>query len=533
MRQRLIRHIVFAGFGLSGMAALIYEVVWTRSLSIIMGSSTYALSTMLAAFMAGLSIGGLIGGRLTDRIKRLAVAFALCELGIGLFGIITVPLIKALTPVYISSYYTFHLSFGAFSAVQFALIFIIMGIPTTLMGLTFPIVVKYFTSSGESAGRQSGMLYFINTFGAIIGSVSAGFLLIPAIGVRAASVVAASLNIMTATVILLLSGESRKLPAASASVIAFFALSAVIDQPQLPVFSYYSAFRFASIDDVKSKLNSIKTSGKDFFIYRREGVEGNIYLTKYLTLINNAKWEAGDERGFSLLSYLPYASFGGGTPRSALNIGLGSGHTLSELARLPLKNVESVELSGEIIEANRQFLNPALFSDSRIRHTQADGRNFMLVKNDLYDLIIVSPSWAVESGSAQFLTDEFFALAASRLTQEGVIALWTDYFLMDDADYEIVLRTFAGRFRHVAAWHILGDNMILVGTNSERRPSGDSIRQTVLNLNPSLNGYFRAAAVDAATPGGETNTDDRPVIEFHNARRIITGPGHLQRKAGS
>jgi spermidine synthase len=103
-REKVIRTVVLLGLGLSGMAALIYEVVWTRSLSTVMGSSTYALSTMLAAFMAGLSIGGLLGARLSPRLKNPAMAFGLCELGIGIFGLATIPVILALTPLYIASF---------------------------------------------------------------------------------------------------------------------------------------------------------------------------------------------------------------------------------------------------------------------------------------------------------------------------------------------------------------------------------------------------------------------------------------------
>ena len=97
-RNKILDFVIFAGFGISGAAALIYEVVWTRSLSGILGSSTYALSTMLAAFMGGLSVGGFLGGRIAKRLDNIEKAFALTELGIGIFGLITIPLIRLLSP---------------------------------------------------------------------------------------------------------------------------------------------------------------------------------------------------------------------------------------------------------------------------------------------------------------------------------------------------------------------------------------------------------------------------------------------------
>jgi spermidine synthase len=204
-REKVIRTVVLLGLGLSGMAALIYEVVWTRSLSTVMGSSTYALSTMLAAFMAGLSIGGLLGARLSPRLKNPAMAFGLCELGIGIFGMATIPAIRALTPLYIASFYLFHMSFNAFNAVQFVIIFAVMGVPTTLMGITFPLAVKIMTRNREEAGKESGNLYCINTFGAIMGALSAGFLLIPLLGAKWSAVTAASLNVLVATAVMALS----------------------------------------------------------------------------------------------------------------------------------------------------------------------------------------------------------------------------------------------------------------------------------------------------------------------------------------
>lgn len=197
-----IRLFIFLAFGASGAAALVYEIVWTRMLSTIMGSSTYALSTMLAAFMAGLSAGGWMGSKARYTGAQAAMAFALCELGIGVTAILTMPAIRALSPVYISSFYAFDLSFTAFSWFQLIVVFMIMGIPTTLMGMTFPLVIRYFATEGSDVGRQVGRLYAVNTLGAIGGATSAGFLLLPNIGARWSALTAAGVNVAIGAVIL-------------------------------------------------------------------------------------------------------------------------------------------------------------------------------------------------------------------------------------------------------------------------------------------------------------------------------------------
>ena len=531
LREQIAEYFLFIGFGLSGAAALIYEVAWTRSLSTIMGSSTYALSTMLAAFMAGLSVGGWFGAKLTQKIAGLKTAFALCELGTGVIGLITIPVIKALTPLYMKSFYAFHLSFNTFSFVQFVIAFMIMGIPTTLMGITFPVIIKLFSKEGRDVGVQSGRLYSINTFGAIIGSTVAGFLLIPALGVSGAAVSAASINIFTAVIILMLAKDVKKLVAAVVLVFASSGAYAVIERPFFPFFSYYNAFHFGSYEDAHALMEILDRTGTRKTIYHREGVNGEVSLISYavhgseegLALVNNGKQEAGDEKGFALLAFLPYFMHSD-NPVKALSIGLGSGHTLSYLSRFPFERIDSVELSEGIIEANRLFLRPDLFSDPRIRHVQADGRNYLLLNQDLYDVIVVSPSWAVESSSASMLTDEFFGLACNRLRRSGTMAVWIDFFMMTHEDLEMIMRTFSRHFAHATAWYVKGDFVILVGSNSPFPP----LEEVVGRINgyyPAMRDNYNVVLAEegfAGLPPGRINTDDRPVIEFHNARNIIT-----------
>ena len=532
LRKKFTEYFIFFGFGMSGAAALIYEVVWTRSLSTIMGSSTYALSTMLAAFMAGLSIGGWMGGLLTPRIKNLRVAFALCELGIGIVGLATIPAIKALTPLYIKSFYAFHLSFEAFSVVQFIIVFMIMGIPTTLMGLTFPFVVKLFSEEGRDVGTQAGRLYGINTFGAIIGAVSAGFLLIPLFGVKWAAVTAASLNIFTASMILFLGRDKKKLIMAAAVFVIALPVSTIFDSPVFPFFSYYNAFRFGNAEMADTARKSIKNSNEKTVLYHNEGIDGDVSLIKYklhdfedeLALINNGKQEAGDAKGFALLAFLPYFSHAQGSPVNALNIGLGSGHTLSYLSGFPLEHIDSVELSEGIIEVNKLYLRPELFSDPRINHVRADGRNYLLMSPKNYDIIIASPSWAVELASAGMLTDEFFELAKSRLSNSGVFAVWVDFFMMPHEDLETVMRTFAKHFNYPAAWYVEGDVIILTGSNSPVN-APERIMASVNSYVPVLKDRYNIATDKDGFDrihSGRINTDNHPVIEFHNARNIIT-----------
>jgi spermidine synthase len=200
-----MRFFILFAFSLSGMAALIYEVTWTRSLALIFGSTTYALSTMLSTFMAGLALGGYIGGRLADKGKNLLMLFGLMELGIGIFGLVTIPLIHFLSSQYVKIYNVFFESPSLYFTSQFLLCAGVMLVPTTLMGATFPVVSRKITEAMEEMGRSVGNAYSINTLGAIFGSFSAGFILIPLFGVKMSTMIAAGVNIVVAVMMIILS----------------------------------------------------------------------------------------------------------------------------------------------------------------------------------------------------------------------------------------------------------------------------------------------------------------------------------------
>jgi spermidine synthase len=530
-RSRLRRFLLLA-FALSGASALIFEVVWTRTLSTVMGSSTYALSTMLAAFMAGLSLGGGLGAWLSHRVSDPVRAFARCELGIGLAGFVVAPLMRSLTPLYVAAYYTFHESFAAFYAVQFLMAFLLMGIPTTLMGMTFPLAVRLFTEWKGEAGSQAGRLYAVNTFGGILGSMAAGFLLIPLVGATRTAVLAAALDIVNALVILWLQRRARAV-AAAAVVAAVLALPILrMAAPSAPPFSYGFAGRFGSAGFAQGIARS---RAAPEVLFHDDGVDGETWLLRgaaggELALVNGSKLEAGDTPAFALLANLPYLTRTLMKPAAkALSIGLGSGHTLQAMAATPVREIDSVEISAGIIEANRRYLNPGLFSDHRIRHLHADGRNHLLLEGEPYDLVVVSPSWAVEAGSAALLTREFFALAASRLSPDGVVGVWVDYSIMDEGDMRAVLRAVASSFRHVTAWSVPGDDVVLVASNSERYPSEAAVRRLAEIATPEAQGDFGVALSDATPRPPDFDgayEDDLPVVEFHNARNLITGATH-------
>lgn len=193
------KNLILLAFGLSGMAALMYEVIWTRPLSLVFGSSIYATSTMLTTFMAGFALGSYLFRRHADRTESPLRLFSILELGIGIYGLIIISLFAYLPSLYLSAYRI--LSPTSFNFFQFGLSFLVLIIPATLMGATWPVVNRAYIGEMNKLGKGVGALYSINSFGCTLGSFAAGFLLIPAVGIRSSCLFAALLNILAAIII--------------------------------------------------------------------------------------------------------------------------------------------------------------------------------------------------------------------------------------------------------------------------------------------------------------------------------------------
>ncbi|KPJ66090.1 MAG: hypothetical protein AMJ43_09160 [Coxiella sp. DG_40] len=202
-----IRLILLILFFFSGASALIYQVVWVRVFGLVFGVTIFAVSTVLAAFMTGLALGSLYFGRLIDKRKDILAVFACLELGIGLFALLFPVLFQGLTYIYVYAHQQLATSFYLSSLIRFAVSFLFLLIPTTLMGGTLPVLSKFFIRTLKKLGWDIGHLYSVNNLGAVLGCFAAGFFLIQTVGVRATISIAAAINILVAVVIFIMRGR--------------------------------------------------------------------------------------------------------------------------------------------------------------------------------------------------------------------------------------------------------------------------------------------------------------------------------------
>jgi spermidine synthase len=183
-------------FIFSGATGLIYEVLWARMLGLVFGATTFAISAVLAAFMGGLALGSAWAGRLAARIKKPLRAYALLEVGVALYALAVPFLFHSIDGVYAFIWTHFHPGFYAFSLWRFVLSCAVLLIPTTLMGATLPVLTAALVRSSKETRNSIARLYTCNLVGAILGTILAGFFLLPELGIRATIYTAAIINIL-------------------------------------------------------------------------------------------------------------------------------------------------------------------------------------------------------------------------------------------------------------------------------------------------------------------------------------------------
>jgi spermidine synthase len=184
-------------FFVSGATALTYQTLWVGQLQLVFGTSTFAISTVLATFMGGLGLGGLVGGRFADRIARPLRVYGLLEIGIGLFALLFPVLIRLETPLYMAAGRSLAsggpVVYGLF---QFVLVGVLLVAPTAMMGATLPLLARFATRRLGGAGDDVGTLYAVNTAGAVLGTALCGFVLLPGTGRFTTTLLAAAANLI-------------------------------------------------------------------------------------------------------------------------------------------------------------------------------------------------------------------------------------------------------------------------------------------------------------------------------------------------
>lgn len=184
--------VLYAVFFVSGIAALLYQLLWQRALFAIYGTNTESVTIVVAAFMLGLGLGSIAGGKLS-KTSRLALplVFALLEVSIGLYGFASLSIFE----------FVGHYTTGVSVWVAGVLTFCLVVVPTSLMGATFPILVAYVVNQTHNVGKSVGTLYFVNTLGSAMSCFIAASLLFRVLGMSGTVYLAAVINLCVGLVV--------------------------------------------------------------------------------------------------------------------------------------------------------------------------------------------------------------------------------------------------------------------------------------------------------------------------------------------
>ncbi|UCF92048.1 MAG: fused MFS/spermidine synthase [Desulfobacterales bacterium] len=214
-----IYFLVLTCFFLSGFSGLIYEILWTRMITQIIGSAPFSVSIILTIFMGGLGVGSCLGGRVIDRVRAplvLVKLYGLLELVIGAYALLIPLLLIVLKPLQTVIYNWLYRYFIVYNLLTFLICAVILCIPVICMGATLPILCRFYVARLDNLGTHAGRLYGLNTIGAALGSLVCGFWLINLWGVWGSLALAVSVNTMIGLSCLAVSYQAQVVDAGDA-----------------------------------------------------------------------------------------------------------------------------------------------------------------------------------------------------------------------------------------------------------------------------------------------------------------------------
>lgn len=529
--------ILIGVFACSGFVSIAYEVVWFRFLTNVSSSSVFAFAGMLGVYLLGLVIGALICARLlAPRKDQLLRYFALTQLLIAVAATLTVaifgkartlqtalaPIISALVPVPAQELLGGDVSFFLTCAAALLL-------PTTLIGISFPLASELTATQMSALGRRIGGLYALNTIGGVLGSLVAGFVLIPYLGSQGALTALIVLNVLlfVATTlsrpdVLRESGLWRQ-GAIAASVIA---VSLLLLTPR------YLERALAAIEGAHV-LELRETEQATFAVVEyRDKAAGT-----YQQLVVNSKSYANNRpegrRYMAAMGHYPILLHQG-PAETAVVICIGTGTTVGAVStHAELRSIDAVDLASTVFEFAPHFvpINKQFYQNPRVHQVVADGRHFLLGTNETFDVVTLEPPPPHDAGVVNLYTEEFYALAKRKMRPGGVLAQWVPLDFSRSMLPKMILKAMMGQFKHVSLWlpsrmegvAIASDEPLQIDPRAlamrmSRPGVAEDLTANGLRSPEDFLATFIAADEKLAAYVGDVPslTDDRPRLEYYN-----------------
>jgi spermidine synthase len=506
----------------SGLTSLGYQLLWTRLLASGSGNTTYIFTTILVLFLIGIAAGAAFVARRVARGGAWSGAAAVDRLGVVQVVIAAI----VLSGLFVLS--------GQIASVWFIVRVVLVVLPATLaIGLTLPLTSALVAGRDDDIGRDAGLILGLNTLGAIGGTFVVPFFLIPAIGSTASLVVLALINLglglaLMARSTALASGLRRVATAAGVGLAALAVIALAVPNP-LVADPGATRLRRESVllADAEDEIAAVQAGGSPTRLRLLVGGTGMTRLTV----------------AAKVMTYLPLMTRPESTRQLVICFGMGSSYRAGLIAGL---DVDGVELVPSVPDMFRYFYAdaPNVLANPDGRLVITDGRNYVELSDQTYDLIVVDPPPPIESSGTSILySHEFYAASANRLLPGGVMMEWMPYGQSVD-EFRSHVRTFAGVFPNVLiAFGPTGQGVYMLGSSAaveidpanvrailERPGVLDDLIATPDNPATStdawadiINGltWLSGQQVAAFADDAPAITDDRPVTEYFLLRRLF------------
>jgi spermidine synthase len=544
-------------FGVSGFCAMAYEVIWTRLLGLIIGPTTYSFTIVVATFITGLAVGSVYFGLLGDRVRGVFSLLAGTQLCAACLALLVSQFFGNSQFFFAKLIYTFQDQFGEMIVIQFVIIFLVLLGPTVLLGATFPLVNRIYARSMTVLGKSIGTAYALNTIGAILGSIAAGFVLIPWLGKENALRLVMAVQFTVALMALVAYAMYTRRVARQWRALAGMALLGLILFLNFPSWNrqLLSYGRYRNLGKMADYLTAtswpeaiFRGSGslteyetRPEVVFYGDGIGGfttveketnSLGMVKY-SLLNSGKPDASsheDRSTQTLLAHVPLLFHP--QAKNVMVLGLASGMTAGEVLLYPVQHVDVLEINAQAVKACEIFApwNNDCLKDPRTQIIVQDGRNHLALTRNTYDVIISEPSNPWMAGLANLYTLEFFQTVRERLRSPGIFVQWVHSYEMDWPTFAMIGRTFAQVFPDGLLLTPVQADHLLVGFSGQRgfdlEVGNENIKYAQESSNVSLANAslpFRMIITEnlkAFFGPGPLHTDTWPRLEFSAPKQL-------------
>lgn len=540
-----VRFWLFCAF-VSGFVTISAQVAWTRVLTMIIGSSTYAFTIVVALFLVGLSAGAFLIGR-KRRTDRLRSTILKVEILTAISLYLSLAVVSKTPGFLLDTGLRLKIdTWGGLLILQILSAALLILLPAFLMGTVMPLVLVWASSSRAlSAVHLVGRSYAINTLGAIAGAFLTGFILIPNMSTKYTILFAAALCVLVAGIAYQPRSDARdrdlrrslSVGATALLILLLFVLAPRMNLENLSIGAYDTLVRvLAKTREGVSDRENVNGPEVHKLLMYKEGPTSTVSVRKdwdITSLAINGRTNASDREDMPtqvMLGQLPLLV--APSINNGLVVGFASGVTVGAMLQSPMKSLECVELEPATIEASRYFehVNNRPLNDPRLRLIIDDARTFLRVTTTRYDMIVSEPSHPWVPGVANLFTQEFFRLGRDRLTESGIFVQWVQIYQLSTESLRSVLATYQRVFPHVLVFRVggatKGKDLMLVGGRrplsldllSERLKDSqisEELKRVGMNSEADVRSWYVCdeTQLAPAVAGAVINTDDNMHIE--------------------